>query len=139
MKIAKEKLSNFSNIDFFQFGLSDTKEVLKFDVSGSSSKISEDGTLIINVDKLDNFINEEVTFIKMDIEGYEQKAINGAKTLIQKYHPKLAISVYHQKNDFWKIPEQILSIRNDYDIYLRHYTEGISETIMFFIPIQGNK
>ncbi len=70
----------------------------------------------------------------MDIEGYEQKAIEGAKKIIRTYHPRLAISVYHQKNDFWKIPELILNIRTDYDIYLRHYTEGISETIMFFIP-----
>ena len=70
----------------------------------------------------------------MDIEGAESFAIEGAKETILKCHPKLALSVYHKKDDFWKIPEQIFNIRKDYDIYLRHYTEGISETIMFFIP-----
>ncbi len=134
METAKNKLVNAPNIQFFQLGLSDRKETLKFDVSGSSSKISEDGALTIYVDRLDDLVDEKVTFIKMDIEGYEQKAIEGAKKIIQTYHPRLAISVYHQKNDFWKIPELILNIRTDYDIYLRHYTEGISETIMFFIP-----
>lgn len=35
---------------------------------------------------------------------------------------------------FWKIPEQIFTIRDDYEIYMRHYTEGTDETVMFFIP-----
>lgn len=139
IQVAKDRLRAFDNIQFFQLGLSDKKETLKFDVSGSSSKISEDGEVIIHVDRLDDIIKEEVTFIKMDIEGAERKAIDGAKGIIKKYHPKLAISVYHKKDDFWKIPEQILSIRDDYIIYLRHYTEGISETIMFFLPCEKEK
>ncbi len=57
---------------------------------------------------------------KMDIEGAEGSAIEGSKSIIKNYHPKLAISVYHKKDDFWKIPEQILSIRDDYKIFLRH-------------------
>ena len=35
---------------------------------------------------------------------------------------------------FWKILEQVLAIRDDYDIYMRHYTEGTNETVIFFIP-----
>lgn len=54
-------------------------------------------------------------------------------------HPKIAISVYHKSSDFRKIPEQILSIRSDYKIYLRHYTESIYETVMFFIPIKESR
>jgi len=134
MRKAKERLRSYANICYFQTGLSDRKEILRFDISGSSSKISENGSVQIPVDRLDDLVDEEVTFIKMDIEGAEREAIEGAKSLIRKHHPKLAISVYHRKDDFWKVPEQILEIRNDYRIYLRHYTEGISETIMFFIP-----
>jgi FkbM family methyltransferase len=135
MKNTKNNLKEYNNIHFFQNGISNKKEILKFDVSGSSSKIDENGSLVINVDTLDNLIQNKITFIKMDIEGYEQNAILGSTKTIKKYHPKLAISVYHKPNDLWKIPELILNIREDYRIYLRHYTEGISETIMFFIPI----
>ncbi|MFA7436579.1 MAG: FkbM family methyltransferase, partial [Bacilli bacterium] len=129
-----ERLKKYNNINFYEIGLSNKKETLKFDISGSSSKINENGEIEIKVDRLDDVLKEKPTFIKMDIEGAESFAIEGAKQTIKKYHPKLAISVYHKKDDFWKIPEQIFSIRNDYYIYLRHYTEGISETIMFFIP-----
>ena len=70
----------------------------------------------------------------MDIEGAESYALEGAKEIIKQYRPKLAISVYHKKDDFWKIPMQILAIDGDYSIYLRHYTEAHAETVMFFIP-----
>ncbi|MEQ9566287.1 MAG: FkbM family methyltransferase, partial [Pseudomonadales bacterium] len=61
-------------------------------------------------------------------------ALRGARHTILEHHPKLAICVYHRADDFWKIPETVFSIRDDYDLYLRHYTEGVTETVMFFIP-----
>ncbi len=101
---------------------------------GSSSKVCSNGVNVIEVDKLDNMIKTPVSFIKMDIEGAEGDAIEGAQETIRKYHPKLALSVYHKADDLWKIPEQIFSIRKDYKIYLRHYTEGFAETVMYFVP-----
>ncbi len=133
--LAKNNLKDYQNINFISKGLSNKNEVLKFDTgSGSASSISENGTVEIVVDMLDNLVQEKVTFIKMDIEGAEELAIKGMKKHIQADHPKLAISVYHKADDFWKIPEQILAIRDDYDIYMRHYTEGTDETVMFFMP-----
>ena len=70
----------------------------------------------------------------MDIEGGELKALQGAKKLIAQFKPRLAISVYHRFSDFWVIPKEILSLSVDYKIYLRHYTEGVDETVMFFVP-----
>lgn len=127
-------LKNLSNIHFYNLGASNSAQTLKFDTQGSGSRISEDGTLTINVDKIDNIIKTPVSFIKMDIEGAEAFAIDGAKNTILENHPKLAICVYHQVGDFWKIPKLIFSIRDDYDVYLRHYTESIYESVMFFVP-----
>ena len=92
------------------------------------------GDIEINVDKLDSLVNEQTTYIKMDIEGAEAFAIEGAESTILRDHPRLAICVYHKVDDLWKIPEQVLKIRDDYKLYLRHYTEGVDETVMFFIP-----
>lgn len=134
MNVAKDRLKNFKRINFYQLGLSNKKQAVRFNASGSDSKICEDGDVVIDADRLDDVIHERVTFIKMDIEGAESDAIEGAGKTVKKYHPKLAICVYHKIGDFWKIPEQIFSIRDDYDVYLRHYTESIYETVMFFIP-----
>jgi hypothetical protein len=62
------------------------------------------------------------------------KALDGARRHIERDHPKLAIAVYHRASDFWKIPEFILGIHKDYQVYLRHYTEGWIETLMYFVP-----
>lgn len=131
---SKENLKNNDNIKFYQIGLSSEKGALYFNSDGSSSKISTEGQEVIQVDKLDNIATNTITFIKMDIEGAELNALEGAKETILKHHPKLAICVYHKPDDIWKIPELILSIRKDYKIYLRHYSEGFLETVMFFIP-----
>ncbi|WP_425281358.1 FkbM family methyltransferase [Pectobacterium odoriferum] len=70
----------------------------------------------------------------MDIEGYEINALKGAKETILRFHPKLAICAYHKVDDFFTIPELVLSYRNDYKVYMRHYTEGLLETVYYFIP-----
>lgn len=135
LELAKKNLENFKNVNFISKGLSNQKDTLRFDTgSGSASSISENGSIEIEVDTLDNLVKEKVSFIKMDIEGAEGLAIEGMKNHILNDHPKMAISVYHKVDDLWKIPEQIFAIRDDYDIYMRHYTEGTDETVMFFIP-----
>lgn len=135
MLAAKCRLKKFRNITYFPFGLSNKKETLSFNAdNGSASSISNNGKTKIEVDALDRLIEEKVSTIKMDIEGWELMALQGSSDQIKLNKPKLAIAVYHNASDFWKIPEFVLSLSPDYKIYLRHYTEGWSETIMYFLP-----
>jgi len=132
---ARNNLSGHNNIFFYTIGLATSRNTLRFcSGGGSASKISEKGDVEIEVDSIDNQITETVTFIKMDIEGAEDLALLGSREHILKDHPKLAVCCYHKVDDLWKIPENILAIRNDYSIYLRHYTNGLHETVMYFIP-----
>ena len=66
-----------------------------------------------------------------------------AKVMIQntisKYRPILAICIYHKAEDWYKIPEIILEMYGEYKIYLRHYMEGIFETVMYFIPPKNSR
>jgi FkbM family methyltransferase len=139
MHKAKLRLAQHARIEFFSFGLSNAPGLLWFNPdAGSASAVCTDGTFSIEVATLDAVISEAVSFIKMDLEGWELIALQGARQHILKHHPKLAISVYHSASDFWRIPQFILSVRNDYDVFLRHYTEGWSETVMFFVPKQDS-
>ena len=134
LRNAKKNLSKFHDIIFIQKGLADQETTLHFSINDSASKICEEGENSIDVAKLDNLVDEEIHFMKMDIEGAEGGAISGARETIKKHHPTMAICVYHRPDDFWKIPEQVFSIRNDYKLFMRHYTQGSDETVMFFIP-----
>jgi FkbM family methyltransferase len=130
------RLSKFERINYHNFGLSDESATYRFISDGSAARISETGDSKIEVRPLDDLNLDAVTYIKMDIEGAELQALRGARNTILKNHPRIAVSVYHKVDDFRIIPNEILSIRNDYRIYLRHYTEGVIETVMFFIPVK---
>jgi FkbM family methyltransferase len=66
-----------------------------------------------------------VSFIKMDIEGSELDALAGAREVIRKNAPILAVCAYHRQSDLWNIPVFIHSLNPDYSFYLRpHLLEG---------------
>lgn len=134
MDVVKSKLQNHKNIHFHSYGVSDQPQVRSFDSNGSASMVSNKGTSTIEVKRVDDVISMPYSFLKMDIEGGELAALKGAGETISRYTPRLAISVYHKVDDLWKIPKQILEFCSDYRIFLRHYTEGVTETVMFFIP-----
>lgn len=84
---------------------------------------------------LDDILRDkEVTFIKMDIEGAEMEALQGASRIISERKPRLAISVYHKPDDIWTIPSVILSCNPDYKLYLRHYSFSDYDTVLYAIP-----
>ncbi|RLA73853.1 MAG: FkbM family methyltransferase [Epsilonproteobacteria bacterium] len=132
--IAKKRLKDIDNIEFANIGLSNQKATLNFDDDRSYSTIYGAGATNICVDSLDNIITQKVDFIKLDIEGAEQDAIEGARQTIARYTPVIACCIYHKADDWHKIPQKVLSINDRYNIYMRHYMEGIFETVMYFVP-----
>lgn len=133
MQAAQKRLHACRDIDYRQAALSDREEWLEFDATaGSASSVSQGAAEKVRACRLDDVVNGDVTFIKMDLEGWEMKALAGAERLIRSNRCKLAISVYHRADDFLDVPRFLLGLNPDYRIYLRHYTQGWSETIMYF-------
>lgn len=108
---------------------------MKITSDGSASAVSPKGDYNINIVSLDDDIAESVSFIKMDIEGFEIDALEGAKRHISTEKPKLAICVYHKIEDLWEIPELILKLNPSYKLYLRQYNAGDnpSESVIYAI------
>jgi len=91
---------------------------LRFDsIDGGSSQVTGDGSISVDALSIDQTINEPVTLIKMDIEGSECDALEGAAHVIKKYKPKLAISVYHKPTDLAYIPQLIKKLNADYSMF----------------------
>jgi len=57
-----------------------------------------------------------VDFIKMDIEGAEQKAVVGAKNTIARFHPRMALCIYHVEGDETKVPKLVRDAFPDYQV-----------------------
>jgi FkbM family methyltransferase len=101
---------------------------------GVSSKIGA-GDCEVDSVSLDSVLNDEpVTFIKMDIEGSELATLAGAKELIRKHKPILAISAYHQQSDLWNIPLFIQEINPNYSFYLRPHVLDGWDLVCYAVP-----
>lgn len=88
----------------------------------------------IKVVDLDSYINDDkVTFIKLDIEGAELKALKGAESLIKREKPKLAICLYHKAEDLWEIPFYVKKLVPEYKLYIRHYSNYECETVLYAV------
>lgn len=125
---------HFSKYKIIEKGLYNESAELRFRSMGNGcSGIQEDGECRIKVCAIDEEIAAPVTFIKMDIEGAEMAALQGAKETIKKYHPKLAICVYHKAEDIIEIPKYILNLNSEYKLYLRHYSDNAGETVLYAV------
>lgn len=135
LSAAKDRLSGRRDIDFRFAGLSNSKGSLRFNAdAGSASAVTDGIGETINVVTLDEELgHESISFIKMDLEGWEMNSLLGAEKIIKVNKPKLAIAVYHHAKDFREIPAYLLGLNPEYKVYLRHYTQGWSETVMYFI------
>lgn len=136
--ILKNNLAKYPNITCKRNAVSDKKEIMYVNnskVDASANTVTEEGDMSINSVTLDEDIKETITTLKMDIEGYEQKAILGAKNHIQNDKPKLLLSVYHNNEDLWKIPRMIEEICPGYKFYLRNNGGGIFPTEITLIGI----
>jgi FkbM family methyltransferase len=84
---------------------------------------------------IDDFVAQNkiprVDFIKMDIEGAEGNALEGARNVIIQYKPTLAIAIYHSNEQFVDVPKWILDLNLGYKIYLDHFTIHSEETVLF--------
>ncbi|WP_347488248.1 FkbM family methyltransferase [Desulfoscipio sp. XC116] len=119
----RQSLERYPNIELREKGVGDKNGMMYItdeEPSDTMHKLADAGTAEVPVVTLDEDITEPVTFIKMDIEGGEQKAILGCKNHIQATHPKLAVSVYHNNEDIWKCARMIDEIDPGYKFYLRY-------------------
>jgi FkbM family methyltransferase len=63
---------------------------------------------LTTIDKLTAELKlERVDYIKMDIEGAEQRAILGARETLRRFRPRLSLSSYHLPEDPHKIPQLV--------------------------------
>lgn len=129
------KQENIENIELFNAGLWAKNDVLNFNTTETSaSSIMEDGTSNINVVSLDYVLNgKRASFIKMDIEGSELSALQGARNTIINYRPRLAICIYHKPEDILEIPLYLQSLVPDYKFYIRHYSTYTIETVLYAV------
>lgn len=98
---------------------------ISFDENSLDGKVSEAGGITrIGINKLDTLLEgKKITYLKADIEGFEQEMLKGAEQTIKANKPKIAITTYHTENN----PDDIISIIKGYVPEYNYYVKGIYE------------
>ena len=140
-KILKRNLSQYSHINLFNKAVGEKTETRKLKVSKNVLDHTIDNSPDFDLDPgyigmeeveivpIDLVIKSRIDVIKMDIEGYEYKALLGAKDTITKYLPLLLIAIEHSKNQRSNIISLMKSIYSRYKFIALN-----NNVICFYIP-----
>jgi FkbM family methyltransferase len=102
---------------------------------GGGSALHASGRSVIQCLALDDALaGFRPNLIKMDIEGAETEALQGAQSLIRRERPGLAVCVYHRPADLWSIPRQIREWDLGYRFYLRLHRFNGFDAVLYAVP-----
>jgi FkbM family methyltransferase len=91
-----------------------------------------EGAATVTVYALDDYFKERrVNFIKADIESYELDMLHGARSVIKRDRPKLAVSIYHGASDMFTIPLCVRELCDDYKFKIRHHKYQYDDTVLY--------
>ena len=115
-------------ITIFNTAVGNEDGIINFDensLDGSVSAESSNTAKKVAISKIDTLFknNERITYLKADIEGFEQEMLKGAAATIKRNKPKIAITTYHTQNN----PQEIIDIIKGYVPEYKHYVIGIYE------------
>lgn len=136
------------NMEIFPWALWDEDTNLTFnknDLSASTSSVirqdsgkSDEKHLVVKGVTIDSFVDERgidsVGFIKLDIEGAEMEALNGAIRTIKRDKPYLAICIYHKKEHVIEIPEILKKLNPDYTFKIGFHSPTFIDTVLYAVP-----
>jgi FkbM family methyltransferase len=123
------------HIEVHPFATLDTsRKTLRFADAGVAARLSDEGEIAVQTIAIDDFVRDSdvrPTYIKMDIEGAESLALNGARETLRVFKPKLGISIYHSYEDLFGIIGQIHEIEPAYQFFIDHHTVYNEETVLY--------
>ncbi len=115
----------------------DTLKFIQHSDTPTGNQIAIYGETTITTTSVDQLVIDlelpTINHIKMDIEGSELEALEGAKNSIKKFKPKLQISIYHNIEDIWSIPLFIHSLQPQYRFFIGHHAHDAHESVLYTI------
>lgn len=115
----------------------DTLRFMTWAGSAAGNSVGKYGATEIEATSIDIVAEElkleKVDMIKLDVEGSELQALEGAKETITRHLPKIQICLYHNLEDLWELPLYLADNYPDYVFYIGHHALDPHETVLYTI------
>lgn len=99
------------------------------------NRIGGEGGTTVQATTLDGFVErsgiERVDLIKLDIEGAELAALQGARRTIRRFRPRLQICLYHKPCDLWELPLFVRGLVPEYRCFVGHHSHEHLDTVLY--------
>lgn len=123
-----------NKIALYDVAAGDAEGTITMETTGTASSATGKGDTEVRVVPLDSFLDEAPSWLKLDIEGAEPQALQGAAGWIAGEAPVIAVCVYHLQDHLWKIPLMLKSLRDDYRFFLRSHNEEGWDLVCYAVP-----
>lgn len=135
-KKLNENTEHIDNVQYVNEYVSDTKRMIEISKGRGRGTAKTGSGVEVLANTVDNIVDgRKITFLKADVEGEEIAMLKGAKNTIKNCLPKMQIACYHKSDDLWTIPEAVLKIAENYDVYMRHFPYLPAwDTNFYFVP-----
>lgn len=111
------------------------REKVWFDAAGTEASSVGSGSLEVDCAPLDELMADRPpSWIKMDIEGSEPLALQGARKIIGSRQPVLSVCVYHQQDHVWTLPQLIRTCSDRYRYFLRPHLLESWDLVLYAVP-----
>jgi FkbM family methyltransferase len=110
-------------------------DFVRFDATGTAASVVGQGSQTVEAIALDDLTFElPPTLVKLDVEGAELDALEGARRLIARDRPVLAVCAYHRQDHLWRVPAALHALVPDYRLHLRSYGSECFDLVCYAVP-----
>ncbi len=111
------------------------RETVRFAAMGNEASFVGTGSLEVESVPLDEVCRSvPPTYLKMDTEGSEPDALLGARRILERDAPALAICAYHRQDHLWRVPALIRAASERYCFFLRPQLLDVWDLVCYAIP-----
>ena len=104
-------------------------------LNASLTVVQTECTDSVDIVSLDEYLKQknagDVAFINADIEGFEWDMLHGAQETIQRNKPKLAICIYHNIFDLFRIQLYLQKLVPEYQFHICHHSNTDEDTVLY--------
>lgn len=126
------------NLRLVNKAVSSRRQILRFMETGTvSSYVSAEGQSTVQTTRLDDELSQ-LSFLKMDVEGFESKTLQGGAGIIASCRPRIASCVYHYAYDLLDVIGQLEKTVENYHLRLRqHDSSYYYDLVLYASPVSG--